>query len=86
MTLDILVLLKTMETNRVASEWGYNPFWSISVVFNERCIASVIAGLILRPCKRGNVKHEFDLIWRCTKQVSFEIGSTVKECWSEKNV
>ena len=33
MTLAILASLKTMKTNRVALEWGCNPFWSNSIVF-----------------------------------------------------
>ena len=47
MTLATWRSLKTMETDRIAPEWGCNPFWSDSIDFNESII-SVIAALILR--------------------------------------
>ena len=45
--LAILVSLKIMETNRATPEWDYNLLWRNSIVFNERCIAEVIAALTL---------------------------------------
>ena len=41
----MLVWLKTVETNKVAPEWGCNPFCSDSIDFSESCIASVITAL-----------------------------------------
>ena len=35
-----------IENNGVASEWGYNPFCNDCIVFNQTCIASVIAALM----------------------------------------
>ena len=34
-----------IENNGVAPDWGYNPFLSNSIVFNEDGIASIIAEL-----------------------------------------
>ena len=34
-----------IENNRVAPEWGCNPFLSDSIVFNEDIVASVITEL-----------------------------------------
>ena len=36
-----------IENNGVASKLGCSPFWNNSIVFNENCIASVIAVLTL---------------------------------------
>ena len=41
-----------IENNGVTPEWGYNPFSSDSIVFNENIIASVIAELSQRWHKR----------------------------------
>ena len=41
----------------VAPEWGYNPFWSNSIVINQGSIASVIAAImtfsinVLKDCQ-----------------------------------
>ena len=43
MTPAILLSWKTMG---VAPEWGYNPFWSNSIVINQSSIASVIAAIM----------------------------------------
>ena len=32
-----------IENNEVAPEWGFNPFWSNSIIFNERSVAGIIA-------------------------------------------
>ena len=48
MMLAILVSLKTMETKRDLPEWGWNQFLGDSIVFNESCIAIVIAVSTLR--------------------------------------
>ena len=47
MMLAIQLSLKSMETNKVAPEWGCNPFWRDSIVVNESCVPSVIAALTL---------------------------------------
>ena len=36
-----------IENNGVTPEWGYNTFWSDSIVFNERSLASIITELRL---------------------------------------
>ena len=55
MALVILVSLKIMETNTVVPEWDCNPFWSESIVFNESCIASIVAAYVDADawCKRN---------------------------------
>ena len=40
-------------TNRVTSEWGCNPFWTDSFLFNEIYVASVIAALTLKLSVNG---------------------------------
>ena len=61
MMLVIGLLLKIMETSRVAPEWGCNPFLSDSILFNERH-RSVDAS-----CKRALWQFPFLLIvdWFC---------------------
>ena len=42
-----------METNTVTPEWGCNPFWSDSILFNESYVASVMAALTLLTLTLG---------------------------------
>ena len=55
-TLGIVVSLKTIKTNRVAPKWGFNPFLSNSIDFNETNIAGVITALTLTLCHHRPVK------------------------------
>ena len=50
--------LKSMETNRVAPEWGRNPFWSDSIDFNESYVASVIAAFVVKRKLRDCIHFE----------------------------
>ena len=69
MNVEILMSLKPMETNTVAPEWGCNPFWSNSIVFNEICIASIIVGLTLKLGVNGPWAEI--ILWFRTVQSNF---------------
>ena len=46
-----------IENNRVAPEWGCNPFLSDSTVFLKKCVTSIIA--VLTRCYRAKITVTF---------------------------
>ena len=69
--------LKSMETNR---EWGRNPFSSDSVLFNESCIASVIAALTLALTLTFGVNEPLGPIYTERKRKTSKNQQKISKC------
>ena len=54
-----------METNGVTPEWGCNPFWIDSLLFNQSSVTSVIAALTLELMLTLGVTYKFPKFLSC---------------------
>ena len=59
--------------NSGAPEWGCNPIWSESIVFNERNVDSILAALTLTLNVNGPLPGTLTLVdpFRCQRRTRF---------------